>query len=289
MKKMILGIGLIMFVLLSSACSQQDVQDQVENITDVGNEYVLSVKNGHPVSIPDITYGKAFENFFSYPTWRHFKAESGEDIVEFTGNCIYQDAEVKARLQFIIHDDEDYFEQGALSFNDVPQSNLITSVMIYKAFEEYANEHDIKIDNDENEDDMFSEGTQSAEWEPNEDDNVFDNPETENIDNQISDSHDSPTEQAMNGINEQVEQYICPQSDTKKLTVKQVKKLSKAKRRLAKNEIYARHGRKFLDQNLQEYFDNQDWYIGIIEPEEFDESVFNKIEKHNVRLLAKYE
>lgn len=90
-------------------------------------------------------------------------------------------------------------------------------------------------------------------------------------------------------MGEKTEQYICPQSDIKKLTVKQVKKLSKAKRRLAKNEIYARNGRKFNDQNLQEYFDNQDWYVGVIEPEDFDESVFNKIEKYNVKLLAKYE
>ena len=81
MKKIILEIGLIILTLLSSACSQQDVKDQVENIADAENKYVLSVRNGHPVSIPEITYGKAFEEFFSYPTWKNFEAESGENVV----------------------------------------------------------------------------------------------------------------------------------------------------------------------------------------------------------------
>ena len=29
--------------------------------------------------------------------------------------------------------------------------------------------------------------------------------------------------------------------------------------RIARNEIYARHGRKFLDSSLQEYFDGMDY------------------------------
>lgn len=84
-------------------------------------------------------------------------------------------------------------------------------------------------------------------------------------------------------------EYICPKSNVKKLSVKDVKKLSKTDRRLAKNEIYARYGRKFNDENLQEYFNGKSWYTGIIEPEDFDEGVFSKVEKYNIKLLAKYE
>lgn len=85
------------------------------------------------------------------------------------------------------------------------------------------------------------------------------------------------------------DEYICPDSDVKKLSIKDVKKLSKADRRRAKNEIYARYGRKFNDISLQEYFNGKSWYTGTIEPEDFDESVFNKVEKYNIKLLAKYE
>ena len=52
--------------------------------------------------------------------------------------------------------------------------------------------------------------------------------------------------------------------------------------RYAKNEIYARHGRKFKDKELQIWFDSQEWYDGYIEPEDFDESVFSEIEKENI-------
>ena len=156
MKKAILTIGVVMLALLSSACSLRDVQDQVENVTGAENKYVLSVKNGYPVTIPEIIYGKAFDAFFAAPTWRYFKAKSGEDVVEFTGSCTYKDAEVRARLQFIISDDGDSFEHGALSFNDVPQSVLITNLLVYKAFEEYASQHDIEIAEEDNESDEGS-------------------------------------------------------------------------------------------------------------------------------------
>ena len=133
------------------------------------------------------------------------------------------------------------------------------------------------------------EEVQGDEWDSDEYEDAADGFEVEDAEESTDDFYDTSTEETLEEDEQMMGQYICPRSDTKKLTVKQVKKLSKAKRRLAKNEIYARHGRKFLDQNLQEYFDNQDWYVGIIEPDEFDESVFNKVEKYNVRLLAKYE
>lgn len=83
--------------------------------------------------------------------------------------------------------------------------------------------------------------------------------------------------------------YIFPDSDTQKLKKSQVLKLSRKERWIAKNEIYARHGRKFLNEELQDYFNSTSWYTGSVEAEDFDESVFNRVEKVNVRLLAKYE
>ena len=53
--------------------------------------------------------------------------------------------------------------------------------------------------------------------------------------------------------------------------------------RYAKNEIYARHGRKFKDAELQAWFDAQEWYDGTIAPEAFDDNVL--IEKKNIQVL----
>lgn len=93
------------------------------------------------MSYPECEYGDVFDEFFGSPTWKYFEADTGEQVVEFTGYCIYQDVEVKARLQFILDMENETFESGAMSFNDVPQLELITTAMIQKAFENYMEEN----------------------------------------------------------------------------------------------------------------------------------------------------
>ena len=55
---------------------------------------------------------------------------------------------------------------------------------------------------------------------------------------------------------------------------------------LAKNEIYARHGRMFLDREIYKYFLTRTWYEPTYAPEEFDESCLNEYEKANIELLV---
>ena len=59
------------------------------------------------------------------------------DVVEFTGSCMYRDVEVDARIQFTISDDGETFEATFLSFNDIPQNNILLNALIEKAFSEY--------------------------------------------------------------------------------------------------------------------------------------------------------
>lgn len=89
--------------------------------------------------------------------------------------------------------------------------------------------------------------------------------------------------------NEELQEYIFSESDTRILSAEEIKKYNSDVLRIAKNEIYARHGRMFNDSELQEYFDSLSWYEGTIAPEDFDESVLSKTEKENVKLLAEYE
>ncbi len=58
---------------------------------------------------------------------------------------------------------------------------------------------------------------------------------------------------------------------------------------LARNEIYARHGRLFDDQNIQEYFDSLPWYEGTVAPEDFDDELLNQIEKTNINKILLLE
>lgn len=58
---------------------------------------------------------------------------------------------------------------------------------------------------------------------------------------------------------------------------------------LAKNEIYARHGYIFRDTDLYNYFMTMVWYWPCVTPEEFDASVFNETERHNLDILRKLD
>ncbi len=83
--------------------------------------------------------------------------------------------------------------------------------------------------------------------------------------------------------------YVLPESDSRYYTADELKDLTKDELRLARNEIYARHGRKFDDAELQSYFNSKDWYEGTINPNDFKESTLNQYEKANVEVIQSLE
>lgn len=88
---------------------------------------------------------------------------------------------------------------------------------------------------------------------------------------------------------EAASEYLLPDSDSRYLTEDDLEGFTAEQCRLARNEIYARHGRRFADAALQRYFDSLSWYNGMIEPADFNDSVFNSYERANCRLIVQYE
>lgn len=84
-------------------------------------------------------------------------------------------------------------------------------------------------------------------------------------------------------------EYIFEDSSERHLDDDDVEDMDAKTMRIARNEIFARHGRKFKDKELQSYFDSKEWYEGTVDPEDFDTSVMNKYEKDNVKFLEKAE
>lgn len=84
-------------------------------------------------------------------------------------------------------------------------------------------------------------------------------------------------------------EYIFPDMDTRYLTQDEVSKLSLQAVCYAKNELYARHGRKFLSQELKDYFNDKTWYEGTVDPDSFSPGVFNTYENDNLLLLVSAE
>lgn len=141
MKKLCL-ILMTFMIVFCTACSNSAVQnagkeleDSLTALKDADNQYVKMVKGGHPNDNPNVTYDQAFTEFFGTPRWKYFKSDENLDVVEFTGDCTYQDVEVKARIQFVVDEDNGTFEATYLAFNEVPQSNFIMLAMLEKIFE----------------------------------------------------------------------------------------------------------------------------------------------------------
>lgn len=85
--------------------------------------------------------------------------------------------------------------------------------------------------------------------------------------------------------------YFFPDSDSRYLTDEEVSQYSSSELELAKNEIYARHGRKFVTQRISDYFNSKSWYHGTIDPEVFDsqQDIFNEYELANISKIAWWE
>ena len=85
--------------------------------------------------------------------------------------------------------------------------------------------------------------------------------------------------------------YIFPDSNSRYLTDEDLSGYSSDQLELAKNEIYARLGRKFVTQRIADYFNSKSWYKGTVEPETFDAdtSVFNEYEVANIQKIADTE
>ena len=84
-------------------------------------------------------------------------------------------------------------------------------------------------------------------------------------------------------------EYILPHSDTEAITLEDLQGLSAWEARVARNEILARHGRRFNDPDLQAHFDSCSWYHGTIDADDFDYNVLSALEQQNVEVIKQYE
>lgn len=86
--------------------------------------------------------------------------------------------------------------------------------------------------------------------------------------------------------------YLLPQSATRYLTEADIAGFTLQELSYARNEIAARHGRKFNSVELREYFGTKSWYSGTIEPDDYTAQVstlLNEYESYNSNWLYSQE
>lgn len=83
------------------------------------------------------------------------------------------------------------------------------------------------------------------------------------------------------------DEYILP-TDTQYISESDLWGLTQEEVALARNEVYARHGYVFQNQDYQNYFSSKSWYQPDAAYQPMDDTL-SKIEKANVDMIVKYE
>ena len=84
-------------------------------------------------------------------------------------------------------------------------------------------------------------------------------------------------------------EFILPDSSVRILDKSELVGFSAEQCRLARNEIYAKHGRMFDDAGLQNYFNSRSWYHGTIPAKQFNDNMLSDIEIQNRNLIIAFE
>lgn len=85
------------------------------------------------------------------------------------------------------------------------------------------------------------------------------------------------------------DEYVLPMSNTKLYSKEYLICFDNNRLRIARNEIYARHGFEFENIYLQRYFESCSWYEGTVATGKFDESILNENEKSNLQAIKNAE
>jgi serine/threonine-protein kinase len=98
---------------------------------------------------------------------------------------------------------------------------------------------------------------------------------------------ESSSSQSSSSVAKTRNSYVFSNSDSAYLSSSDVSSLSDSELQIAINEIYARRGRIFEDEDISNYFNSQSWYTPKYSSEEFDKNVeFNSYEQKNLQLLV---
>ncbi len=91
------------------------------------------------------------------------------------------------------------------------------------------------------------------------------------------------------GVHYDAQQFMIPFSSIKPIDEENLALLSDNELWIARNEIYARHGRVFKNTYLQSYFDSCSWYLAEEGKTEVLESELSEVERENLEKIVAAE
>ena len=248
----IVGTAIICFVAMGKKKQIKDVKNASIQLS--GASYTA-------------TYGELFSKSIGGAKWDYFK-EDGEKLVQVTGD--YND-KLNNRTDPIIvqFNVDDGVKLSCIAINANALSLTDSERVITEMYNSY-----------------YGAGNTTVSTEATEVTTAV----TEATTEAATEATTAATEATTQATTEEAKkEYILENSSTTYLAVSDIAGLTKEQCRIARNEIYARHGRLFDDDELQAYFNSCSWYQGKIAPGEFDENSLSAIEKANLELIVNYE
>lgn len=267
MKKIITLILVGCMALSIGGCATEQDEPKSSSFIDSNNmdetNKIIAVKSGYIYSFSDeVPVGPAIDSFLHTNTWKYFKSEDNMDVVQCTGNCMYNDKKVEAKIQFVVNDD-DSFEVNSLSLNDIDQELTNILAFLGKAYE-YAG---VTVDLDDITDEIDGGAQNSA---PQNSTAQTSATTAENGDIGIIDTDDYNLD----------EYYI---SDTI------LDKISQDEVRTLLNAMYAHYGYTFTTEQYAQFFSSKPWYSSRGTSMSDCESMFNDYERKNKETITAYE
>lgn len=267
MKKIITLILVGCMALSIGGCATEQDEPKSSSFIDSNNmdetNKIIAVKSGYIYSFSDeVPVGPAIDSFLHTNIWKYFKSEDNMDVVQCTGNCMYNDKKVEAKIQFVVNDD-DSFEVNSLSLNDIDQELTNILAFLGKAYE-YAG---VTVDLDDITDEIDGGAQNSA---PQNSTAQTSATTAENGDIGIIDTDDYNLD----------EYYI---SDTI------LDKLSQDEVRTLLNAMYAHYGYTFTTEQYAQFFSSKPWYSSRGTSMSDCESMFNDYERKNKETITAYE
>lgn len=96
----------------------------------------------------------------------------------------------------------------------------------------------------------------------------------------------TPTSSGLKTGTMPVNGYVISGSDSRLISESEIINFTPWQLKVARNEIYARHGRPFVHKDLQCYFANQNWYHGN---PNYSDALLSVVENKNVNTAKTYE
>ncbi len=319
-------------------------QSSVMEIMD-DETIIEQIRNSSPSAyMGEVTYGEAFERFFSTPEWSSRKNESGKTEVVFTGTCLFQEQSAEVEIVFEYNDfTNEAFVSGFRINNEtysadywgdlqqavfVANDEAINSTPAEEETIDYASWADsyLRINGpsatifiwDANAEGIqFAAGIGAsgamayidmrdlfAEWIDTSTAfytdgmgyeltltmltdgklDIYENRTYYEDGLSLAGTYTRESESDLSTC-----EYVFPSSDVSILSLDDCTNMNELECKIARNEIYARHGRRFNDESLQAYFDVCSWYNGTTEAEDFTQDMLSEVELANLQTINEYE